>query len=407
MEKELKSTIRQFILSGVNESREVARPDVFWQNLRNTGTELWLDTGDMDEAAKNWSAEMTALTTNNTLLNAEIQKGIYDDLMLRSRDLFKNMTLRQQVVEIAFILNARHGLRLAEKFGGFVSVELHTDTAHDIESIVQYGLRYAEINPRQFIVKVPYTASGMLGARILHEKGVRINFTLEFSARQNLLATAIAQPDYVNVFLGRLGAYCNDNGLGSGNGVGERTVLSSQKWVRKMTLQYGLSTRLIAASLRNASQLESLAGTDVYTMPVKVAAEGRKTLSGNFASKLNEDYPVDLNAGAQDIFIEKLWEVNENELLLVRDLVDEMPCCSDTLIEMARKSGCGDMFPVLSEQDLNLIAADGKIPRHEHWKDRIRSGELAIDTLLNLAGLASFSHDQAQLDHRIESVITR
>jgi len=407
MEKELRSTIKQFILSGVNESRVVSHPDAFWQNLRNTGTELWLDTGDMDEAARNWTAEMTALTTNNTLLNAEIQKGIYDDLILRARDLVKDLTLRQQVIEIAFILNAFHGLRLAQKFGGFVSVELHTDTAHDLESIVKYGLRYAEINPQQFIVKVPYTASGLLGARMLHQRGVRINFTLEFSARQNLLATAIAQPDYVNVFLGRLGAYCNDNGLGSGNGIGERTVLSAQKWVRKMALQYGLTTKLIAASLRNITQLESLAGTDVFTMPVKVAAEGRLSLAGNFASKVNEVYPVDLNQQAHGIYIEKLWEVSENELLLVRDLVDELPCCGDTLIDIARKSGCGDMFPILSEQDLNVISADGKIPRHEHWKERIRSGDLAIDTLLNLAGLASFTHDQAQLDHRIESIITR
>jgi transaldolase len=406
MEKEQRNAIRQFILAESPEARIDTKTDPFWQNLRKAGTELWLDTGDMLEAERNWSAEMSALTTNNTLLNAEIQKGIYDEFISRASRMVKNLPLKQQVVEIAFMLNARHGNRLAQKFGGHVSVELHTDTAHDLEAIIKYGLRYAEINPQQFIVKVPYTATGLLGARNLHEKGVRINFTLEFSARQNLLATAIAQPDYVNVFLGRLGAYCKDNGLGSGDGVGERTVLSAQRWVKKMTLQYGLSTKLIAASLRNASQLESLAGTDIFTMPVKVASEGRSTLSGNFSSRLQMDYPVDLNGQAEGMSIEKLWEVSEKELLLVRDLVDELPCCGDVLIEHARKAGCGDMFPQLSEQDLQVIAADGKIPRHEHWAERIRSGEIAVDTLLNLAGLASFTHDQAQLDKRIESIIT-
>lgn len=405
MDKELRSIIRQFILSVTKESPVISDADVFWQNLRDTGTELWLDTGDMDEAARNWTSEMTALTTNNTLLNAEIQKGIYDDLILRARDLFKDMPLRQQVIEIAFILNARHGLRLAQKFGGFVSVELHTDTAHDLEAIVKTGLRYAEIDPH-FIVKVPYTATGILGARTLHERGVRINFTLGFSARQNLLATALAQPDYVNVFLGRLGAYCKDNGLGSGDGIGERAVLSSQKWVNKMNMQYGLSTKLIAASLRSAAQLEKLAGTDVFTIPVKVAAEGRKTLTGNFASRLHENYPIDINSNAEGCHFEKIWEVGEQELMLVRDLSDDLPCCGDTLIEHARKAGCGDMFPVLSEQDLHVISLDGKIPRHDYWADRLRSGELAIDTLLNLAGLASFKHDQAQLDQRIERIIT-
>lgn len=405
MEKELRETIKQFVLSSVNESRINARPDAFWQNLRNTGTELWLDTGDAEEAARNWTAEMSALTTNNTLLNTEIQKGIYDKLILQARDLIKTLSPRQQVIEIAFILNAHHGLRLAQKFGGSVSVELHTDISNDLESIVKYGLRYAAINPGQFLVKVPYTAAGLLGARRLHERGVRVNLTLEFSARQNMLATAIAQPDYVNVFLGRIGAYCSENNLGSGKGVGERTVLSAQKWVRKMSLQYGLSTKLIAASLRNTSQLESLAGVDVYTMPVKVAAEGRSTLAGKFKSKLDETYPVDLNSNSEGMFIEKLWEVNEKELLLVRDLADDVPCSSNSLSEIARHGGCRDLFPELSAQDLEIIANDGKIPKHEHWKDRIRSGDLAIDTLLSLAGLASFAHDQAQLDSHIESII--
>ena len=407
MEKELRSIIRDFILSGINESQSEFHPDPFWQNLKKTGTELWLDTGDIEEASKIWTSEMTALTTNNTLLNAEIQKGIYDELILRARDILKDLPLKMQVIEIAFILNAYHGMRLARKFGAFVSVELHTDTAHDLEAIIEYGRRYAEINPKQFIVKVPYTATGLLGARSLHELGVRINFTLEFSARQNLLATAIAQPDYVNVFLGRIGAYCKENGLGSGDGVGERTVISSQEWVKKMSLQYGLSTKLIAASLRNATQLESLAGTDVFTMPVKVAKEGRSTLAGNFTSRLKEDYAPDLNSRAKGIFMEKCWDVSEKELLLVRDIMDELPCCAEILIDHARKAGCGDMFPDLSRADLDQISIDGKIPKHEHWDQRIRKGEIAVDTLLNLAGLASFTHDQAQLDQHIESIISR
>jgi transaldolase len=90
---------------------------------------------------------MTALTTNNTLLNNEIQKGIYDSFVPRALELVSHLPVGEQVKEIAFILNARHGLRLAKKFGGMVSVELHTDTAHDIDAIVSYGLRYRELCP--------------------------------------------------------------------------------------------------------------------------------------------------------------------------------------------------------------------------------------------------------------------
>ncbi|HJZ40671.1 MAG TPA: transaldolase family protein [Bacteroidales bacterium] len=407
MELNLRSIIKKFVLETTSETRVAARNDAFWQNLRNTGTELWLDTGDIGEAALNWTAEMSALTTNNTLLNLEIQKGIYDSLIARAHEVVKSLPLRQQVIEIAFILNARHGLRLAQKFGGRVSVELHTDMAHDFNAIVDYGLRYHEINPKQFIVKVPYTATGLLGARRLGMLGVPVNFTLEFSARQNLLVTVLARPAYLNVFLGRLGAYIKDNELGSGNGVGERAVLATQKWVKKMNAQYGTSTKLIAASLRSAAQLESLAGTDVYTIPVKVASIGRSTLTGNFVSRLEEDYPADLNNKATGSHVEKLWEVTENELKLAKELGENPPDSARELIERVHNAGCGDMFPDLSEPDLALISTDGKIPRHERWAARIRSGELAIDTLLNLAGLASFAQDQAKLDERIGSIVSR
>jgi len=46
-----------------------------WAQVRATGTRLWLDTGDIAAANALWTAEFEALTTNNTLLNAEVQKG--------------------------------------------------------------------------------------------------------------------------------------------------------------------------------------------------------------------------------------------------------------------------------------------------------------------------------------------
>ncbi len=400
-----KEKIKEFILKGVNEEKVEAKPDLFWQSLKNAGTELWLDTGDIDEAEKIWTSEMTALTTNNTLLNKEIQKGIYDSFIAEAKEIVGFLPLKEQIIEIAFILNARHGLRLAQKFGGFVSVELHTDTAHDLDAILSYGNRFFEICPDQFIVKVPYTATGLIGARKLREAGVRINFTLEFSARQNVMVAAITKPNYLNVFLGRIGAYIKDNGLGNGLGAGERTVISTQKWITELTKNNPEPTKLIAASLRNEEQLESLAGVDVFTMPTKVAVEGRQKLNGNFVSKLNEVYSVDLNKNAAKYFPEKLWDVTEKELALAKSLDEKCPESGSELIEKAHAAGCGDMFPKLSAGDLKFISDDGKIPKHERWANRIEKGELAIDTLLNLAGLASFTNDQKELDARIEQII--
>ncbi len=406
MDNMLKEKIKSFILRGIDEQPVIAVSDPFWQSLRNTGTELWLDTGDIEEAEKNWSAEMTALTTNNTLVNKEIQKGIYDKFISEAREIVKDLPLRDQIVEIAFILNARHGLRLAKKFGGMVSVELHTDTAYNIESTVSYGLRYFEICPDQFIVKVPYTASGLLGARKLREKGVKINFTLEFSARQNALVAAITKPNYLNVFLGRIGAYIADNKLGDGSGAGERAVLATQKLVTELTKNNSVPTKLIAASLRGYKQLSDLAGVDVFTMPTKVAADGKAKLDGNFSSKLDEIYPVGIESENNCYYPEKLWEVTDKELALAKSLGEDLPKDGNELINRVHEAGCGDMFPYLSDNDLKYISDDGKIPKHDRWAQRIKAGELAIDTLLNLAGLASFTSDQAQLDSRIERIIT-
>jgi transaldolase len=404
-DKELVKRMKDFILEGVDEEAVETHADPFWQNLRNLGTELWLDTGDIEEAKEIWTSEMTALTTNNTLLNKEIQKGIYDDYIKKAKEIVGKLPLQEQVIAIAFILNARHGLRLTKIFKGMVSVELHTDISYDYQAIVEFGKHYFDISPDHFLVKVPYTAVGLLGARKLRELGVKINLTLEFSARQNVLVAAIAQPNYCNVFMGRLGSYIKDNNLGDGLGAGEKAVLASQKLVREISHERKEPTRLIAASLRDASQLENLAGVDVFTMPVKVAKEGKEKLSGNFESMLTKEFQVNLNEPANNTFVEKLWKVTPQELFLARDLKANPPKDGKELIQRANEAGLKDMFPQLNEQDYQQISEDGKIPKHEHWVERIKKGELAIDTLLNLGGLASFANDQAKLDGRIKQLI--
>jgi transaldolase len=402
---DLNSRIGEFVFKGVNETLFKGKDDKFWQSLRNAGSTLWLDTGDMEEAEANWTSEMSALTTNNTLLNNEIQKGIYDSFIEEAKGIVSELPEEDRVKEIAFILNARHGLRLAKRFGGLVSVELHTDTAHDLDAIIRYGIRFNKICPENFIVKVPLTATGLLGARKLREAGVRINFTLEFSARQNVLVTLITRPDYLNVFLGRVGAYIADNKLGDGSGAGEMAVLASQGWVSRLSASNPWPTRLIAASLRSYQQLDLLAGTDVYTMPPKVAAAGRANLPGTFISRLGLIYPVGINEEGKKSGCEKFWAVDNNVVSFGQVMNSDLPSSGAELIERAHKAGLADMLPVLSKEEETMIMADGKIPVYEHWKSKLTSGSLAPDTLLTLAGLASFTADQNALDERIGKII--
>ncbi len=402
---DLNTKISDFIWKDLNEKRFNGRKDPFWQSLRDTGTELWLDTGDIDEAEAIWSSEMGALTTNNTLLNKEIQKGIYDILISDAKHLLSSLPFKERVREIAFILNARHALRLALKFGGLVSVELHTNSAHDIKAIEYFGKRFHEICPDQFVVKVPYTAEGLIGARHLRDAGVRVNLTLGFSARQNVLVTKVARPDYLNVFVGRIGSFIADNNLCDGTGAGEMAVISSQNWTTGLSAKNPWQSKLIAASLRNYNQLELLAGTDVFTMPPKVAQEGRKTLSGKFTSRMHENYKVNLNGSARDAHIEKFWDVDDRVLSLADRLAMKVPATGQELIRIANGEGCEEMFPLITKDEKAFLKSDGKIPVFSRWASKIKDGKIAPDTLLSLAGLESFNSDQEQLDQRIESII--
>jgi transaldolase len=286
-----------------------------------------------------------------------------------------------------------------------VSVELHTDTAHDIKAIQNYGRRFHDICPEQFIVKVPYTAEGIIGARLLKDSGVKINFTLGFSARENVLVTKVSRPDYVNVFLGRIGAYMIDNKLGDGTGAGEKAVISSQNWVTGIAAENPWQTKQIAASLRNYSQLELLAGVDVFTMPPKVAAAGHKELNGKFTSRTHENYDVNMLDSAKDAHLEKFWEVDDKVLKLAERLAAKIPASGHELVHIADEEGCEDMFPSLSKEEKAFIASDGKIPVHSRWAKKISEGKIAPDTLLTLAGLASFTSDQEKLDQRIRGII--
>ncbi len=402
---DINTRISDFVWKNLNEKHVTGKADPFWGSLRETGTELWLDTGDMEEAEQHWTAEMSALTTNNTLLNNEIQKGIYDVFISEAKSIVRDLPQEERIKEIAFILNARHGLRLASRFGGFVSVELHTDSAHDIKAIQYYGRRFHEICPEQFIIKVPYTAEGLIGARLLKDSGVKINFTLEFSARENVLVTRLARPDYLNVFLGRIGAYMVDNNLGDGSGAGEMAVIASQNWVTGLSAENPWQTKLIAASLRNYNQLDLLAGTDVYTMPPKVAAAGRKELNGKFTSRTHENYDISIFDTAKEARIEKFWEVDNKVLKFSQRVASKVPASGQELINIAHEEGCEDMFPFLTREEKGFLASDGKIPVHSRWENKIMDGKIAPDTLLTLAGLASFTADQRMLDERIRSIV--
>jgi transaldolase len=406
---DLQHTIALYIQkNALNDIKPLDAPgDSFWAQLHNTGSQLWLDTGDMDAIDKLWTAEFTALTTNNTLLNKEVQKGLYDHLIAKSSTMFSDLPPKRRIIEVAFILNAWHAMRLARRYNANVSVELHTDAAFDIEATLHYARRFYHIDPRHFIIKVPLTPHGLISPRQLREENIPVNFTLGFSARQNFIATSFAKPSFVNVFLGRLNAYVAENDLGDGSMIGEKATVESQKIVSETARSTGAQTRQIAASMRESRQVALLAGIDVLTMASKVALDARNSFSGVWESCRNKNFyaAISKDIPSQQVRIEKLWDISGAEKKFAEAINDSLPRSPEELVESAHAAGVHDLFLRLDEDQQRAIADDGKIPSHKRWQDYIAKGEAAIDSLLNAAGLASFTADQAKLDARIEDVI--
>ncbi|MBU2590849.1 MAG: transaldolase family protein [Nitrospinae bacterium] len=375
------------------------------EKLLNTGSRLWMDTGDRDLALSLWKKEISALTTNNTLANQVVQSGVMDadieSALKRIRKEAPDISEEELITEIGFIINCKIALRLVTTFGKKVSVELHPSMSRDIEKSLHYARRYYKVNPEHFIIKVPLTPEGYLVVRRLSKEGIPTNFTLGFSARQNYLAARLANPTYVNVFLGRLNAVVSDNGLGSGDYVGERVTIATQRvlnGLKKRNPKVG--TSLIAASVRNGQQVLDLAGVDVLTIPPKSFGElyNSETSSGKISSKLEEVCPAGIDS--PDRFA-PLWEVDERFVSFVDTLLGENPDSmnGEGLLKVCRESNINLFYPFSSEE-IQSIKDRGKIPRLSDWNE-----DVAIDDLMTASALLSFTTDQAALDKRIKGFI--
>ena len=414
----LEREVRDWVLQGFKpvygQKKSQFESNPRWQGVRDAGTELWLDTGDIGAISKLWTSEFSALTTNNTLLNKEVQRGQYDELVRRTaarlRELEPKIPANVLILEIAFVLNAYHGLRLVENFDAMVSVEEHTDLANEVDLAVLYGKRFHAICPERFIVKLPLTPAGILAMRKLRKAGVPINFTLGFSARHNYLAARVGDPSWVNVFLGRLNAFVADSKLGTGDGVGEKATAASHEALVELRRTGQAATRQIAASMRSGEQVWSLAGVDVMTIPTAAAQEYRDSPRGPVTGRGPESAAIrpDIDATARQRYrMDCLWDVTPEfrkavDALVAQDLDRMTPA---QFVAVLRQNGVTDLFPDWSAAELDTIRTDGKIPNLQHWAAKLESGAVGLDALINMSGLLSFAQDEKALDDRVRGLI--
>lgn len=387
-----------------------------WRHLRELGSELWLDSGSIDAIQDVWTREFSALTTNNTLLNKEIQTGRYDSLIREASkmlDQYGDLSEEEKILEITFILNARHGLKLVETFDAYVSVEEHTDLADDVEATVDYARRYHAVCPERFIVKIPFTPAGLLATRRLAGEDIAVNHTLGFSARQNYLIARIANPSFVNVFLGRLNSFVADNQLGSGKYMGEKATLTSQAVIKQLRKQQLSSSRQIGASFREARQVRDLAGIDVMTIPPKIAGEFMSTKPSpeDITNKTKSVFSpgIDPSVDRNALRLDTLWNVTVQLINCIESLEQENldTFTPDDLIGFLEEHRCGDVLVRWTDSQIETSAREGKIPQIENWKDALESKSIGLDSLMNLAGLNSFASDQEQMDNRVRDLLQK
>ena len=407
---ELDGVIHEIACVELGDDKPVFQSDPTMAQFKETGTELWIDTGDLKKARSIWKSEFTALTTNNTLANQVVQTGVMDEVIhqtiSRLNEVASGLTEEERVTEVGFVINCRIALRLVQAFKTKVSIELHPSMSRNIGRTLDYARRYYRICPEYFIIKIPLTPEGYLSVRTLRKEGMPINFTLGFSARQNYLAARLSNPDFVNVFLGRLNQVVTENSVGGGELVGEKVTLATQEALLDARKQYPeISTRLIGASIRSGEQVAFLAGLDVMTIPPAAMEEflEMKHLVGSIKSNIGKDIQPGIDfSHPQGFRFSKLWEVPDTFVQFVNELLanTNLDCMSGEKMELFCRERDVDLFYPFSPAQLKKILDLGKIPVLDEW-----SQEIALDDLMTQSALQSFSKDQAELDDRIRSFL--
>ena len=138
-----------------------------------------------------------------------------------------------------------------------ISAEVVGDTA---DEMISQAEDYYSIS-KNITIKVPCTVEGLRACKTLSDKDIPVNVTLIFSLEQAILS-AKAGATYVSPFIGR----CEDNNIDG---------IDLIKSIKKVYNINNISTNILAASIRNVSQVgqAALAGADIVTLPPSIFEE--------------------------------------------------------------------------------------------------------------------------------------
>lgn len=184
--------------------------------------DFFLDTANVEQIKRiNDLGICDGVTTNPSLINKE------------------GRNFKEVVTEIASFVN------------GPISAEV---TSYDYEGMVKEAREISKWADN-IVVKIPMTEEGIRAINTLSKEGIKTNCTLIFSVSQGLMA-AKAGATYISPFVGRI------------DDMGEDGVSLIYR-LKTVLDNYGLESKIIAASIRNTKHIEevAIAGAHIATIP--------------------------------------------------------------------------------------------------------------------------------------------
>lgn len=187
--------------------------------------EFFLDTGDINEIKEAYAWGIVDGVTTNPSIIAKTGKS------------------QKEIIE-----------QISKIVEGPVSAEV---ISTDFKGMVSEAETLSKIHPN-VVVKLPLTESGIQACQWCTNNRIQTNVTLCFSPMQALLA-AKNGATYISPFIGRL------------DDVGQDGMSLIQE-IRQIYDNYGFTTKILAASIRNVPHVRDAAfiGADVGTMPFSI-----------------------------------------------------------------------------------------------------------------------------------------
>lgn len=77
----------------------------------------------------------------------------------------------------------------------------------------------------------------------------------------------------------------------------------------------------------------------------------------------------------------------------------------EDIVDHYERADQSDFMPRWTVDQVDMILADGKIPRYERWKTQLKTKKVGLDALMNESAIGAFVRDQMELDEHIRELM--